>query len=105
MSTELEEALLSLIFVSTFTVGVVGLYVVFAFFRMLMGTPAKIELSGGTTVTEKSADNIYTETAAKKTAEGTVKAAQIKAEADVKVAEIQLKIENSQRERAELPPI
>lgn len=105
MSTELEEALLGLIYVSTCAAGVVVLYVVVAFFRMIAGTPAKVELSGGTTVTEKSADNIYTETAAKKTAEGAVKAAQIKADADVQVAKIQLKIENSQRERAELPPI
>ena len=105
MSAELEEALMGLIYASTFAAVVVGLYVIFAFFRMIAGTPSKVELSGGTTVTEKSADNIYTETTAKKTAEGAVKAAQIKANADVKVAEIQLKIENSQRERAELPPI
>lgn len=112
MSTELEEALLGLIYVSTCAAGVVALYVVFAFFRMIAGTPSKIELSpskvelsGGTTVTENSADNYHTERAANKSAEGVIEAARITAEADVKVAEIQLKIENSQRERAELPPI
>ena len=89
MSTELEEALLALVSIGSFTVGVWGLYDMFAFWKMIFGNPSKVELSGNL-----AGDNIYTKQAAEKKAEG-----------DVKVAEIQLKIENSQRQRAGLPPI
>lgn len=98
MSAELEQALLALIDVVTILAVVWSVYGFFAFWKLILARPDKIELSGGTTVTEKPSDNIYTETAAKKTAEGVVKAAQIKADADVKVAELNLEAAKANRQ-------
>lgn len=89
MSTELEEALVALVYLGAFAVGIWGLYGCFVLFKMAFGNPVKIELSG-----DLASDNVWTKQAAEK-----------RAESDIKVAEIHLKIENSQRERAGLPLI
>ena len=105
MSTELEEALLYLVNIAAIALIPWGAYGAVLFFRVIFGMPSKVNISGGTTVTENAADNIYTETAAKRTAHGVIEAAKIKANGDLEVVETQLKIENSKRERAGLPLI
>lgn len=89
MSTELEEALVLIVQIGTFTLAVWAAYGMVAFWKLVFNNPSKIEISG-----DLASDNIWTKNAAQETAKG-----------NIEVAKLQLKIENSQRERAGLPPI
>lgn len=97
MPAEFNEELRALMGIASVVLVIWGAYGFVLAVKAIFGGSHNVHVTGEVSASEKTADNIYTKQAASELAKGN--------EATLEAARINLRIENSQRERAGLPPL